>query len=132
MKKGIKKANKYFSKILYTVHGHISTSELQKATLSGLVTPQKDTRDLGQQRRHKAASSAVLFSFSTKAAVLSLAPQTLFSVHSAQGQGRINKQLWWLIPVTIHFSAYPHQFNTQEHALYLTGNMWCLFLFIYR
>lgn len=86
---------------------HLIICTLQWATLSGLVTWQKDTCDLGQEQRHKAASSAVLFSFSTKAAVLSLAPQTLFSTHSAQGQGRINMQLCWLIPSTMHFNARP-------------------------
>lgn len=84
--------------------------------LSGLVTLQKGTCDLGWWWQHKAASSAVLFSFSTKAVVLSLAPQTLFSPHSAQGQGRINMQHWWLILNTMQFNACPLYYSTQKSA----------------
>lgn len=56
-------------------------------------TWQRDTCNLGCQRRNKAASSAVLFSASTKAAVLSVVQQLPFPTHSAQGQGRINTWL---------------------------------------
>lgn len=78
---------------------------------------QRDTCDLGwRRRRHKAASSALLFSSSTKAVVLSLAPQTPFPPHSAQGQGRINMQLWWFIPSTVHFNARPLQYGTKHHV----------------
>lgn len=74
-------------------------------------TWQRDTCNLGCQRRNKAASSAVLFSASTKAAVLSVVQQLPFPTHSAQGQGRINTWLWCFLLCFFFFSfAVPKKF----------------------
>lgn len=69
---------------------------------------------------HKAASSAVLFSTNTKAAVLSLALQMPFPTHSARGQGRINMWLWWFIASTMHFNAHPFTVRPKRHIRFGT------------
>lgn len=97
---------------------------LQQNTLSGLVTRQRDTCDLGRQW-HKAASSALLLSSGTKAAVLSLAQQTPFPPHSTQGQGRISMWLWRLIPSTMHFNAYNTSHAAAQHACQFVSERTC-------